>query len=222
MKRSLVVWLVLGAAPLAVAADSNDARGFYFGAGGGASNVSVEDDNDSCCNDCCYDYGNDYESGDAAASLAVYTGYRFTRYVAAEVGYLNAGQPTWNDQFAYVSDLNDFFNNDVDLDLQAAQLSVVGILPFARIWNAYLKAGATYWWADADQHLVRSFDGAIADRSVDDNDVALHIGIGMGVNITPSWQLRLELQSFEIADDILNSSNNSTLNSVLLELQFEQ
>jgi len=219
--RTAVFLLTLVTAPAALAADANDARGFYFGAGGGASNVTVEDDNNSCCDNCCYYYGTDYQSGDSATSFTAYGGYRFTRYVAVEVGYLNAGTPKWDDQLVYVSDLADLFNNDVDLDLQATQLSVVGILPFARVWNAYLKAGATYWWADADQHLVRTFDGAVFDRSVDDDDVAFHIGLGVGVNVAPAWQLRLEFQSFDIADDLLNTSNNSTLDSVLLELQFE-
>ena len=205
---------------LAVAspASADPPLGIYFGGGVGWSNVTVEDDDD-----CCYyydDYGYDYDEGDEDTGFSAHVGYRFLPYFAAEIGYVDAGTPQWDARYVYVPDLDDVFDTSVDLEIQAAQLSGLGILPFGRIWEVYARAGVAYWWADADQRLVRTFDGALFERAIDDEGATFLFGIGIGVSPTPAWHMRLEFQSFAIEEDLLAVNDDSTLDSILIEAQF--
>jgi opacity protein-like surface antigen len=219
--KSALIGLLATAYAAGAAAQAGDVTGFYFGAGVGASNVSVEDDHNNHNNDCCYyDYGYDYNTGEEATAFSLHTGYRFGPYLAVEIGYLDAGKPEWDDHNVFIPELNGFYSNHVKLDLQAAELSVLGILPFGGIWEAYVKAGGAYWWADADQRVVSNFDGSVLGRKIDDDNLDFLFALGFGVSFSPQWHVRLEYQTFNIQDQLLNTNNNSTLDSVLLELQF--
>ncbi|HTO56451.1 MAG TPA: outer membrane beta-barrel protein, partial [Pseudomonadales bacterium] len=82
--------------------------GFYVGAGVGSSNVSVTDWNDNNNNnDCCNYY---YQDGNADTAGSVHVGYRILPYLAVEVGYLDSGQPQWDENGVYIRELGDFFN----------------------------------------------------------------------------------------------------------------
>jgi len=209
------LWLLCG--PAFAAGGPVATTGFYLGGGAGASYTTVEEGHycyyyydDSC---------NDYSTGDEDTAFTVHTGYRIGPYFAIEAGYLNAGAPEWSEGFVYVPEFDDIFDNFVELNLEAAQLSVVGILPFAGQWEVYAKAGASYWWADADQALIRTIDGDLVERRIDDEDTEFLIAIGIGFSFTPQWHLRAEFQSFGIEDDLLNTDNDATLDSVVVELQ---
>src|SRR4029077_174428 len=161
----LVALVGYTAAPTAVA---QDVRGFYLGGGVGATYLTVFDFNNNNNNDCCdYDYDYNYESSDAYTSFTAFVGYRFGRYVAAEVGYFHVDNPEWDENFTFVGDLNDVFASRVELDYESAQVSMLGILPFGRIWEGYVRAGASFSHSQADQHLIRALDGVLFDRSVD-------------------------------------------------------
>jgi opacity protein-like surface antigen len=208
---------LIALAALASPAGAQAPLGPYIGAGIGASNVSVEAYEDD---DCCYYYGYEYDQGEEDLAFTVHAGWRLHPYVAIEAGYLDAGEPEWNERFVYVPDLDDVFDTDVVLDLKAGQLSILGILPFGDVWEIYVRAGAAYWWADADQLLVRDFDGAVVERAVNDEGTTFLIGLGFGVSPTPAWRLRLEFQSFSIEEDLLAANDDSTLDTILLETQF--
>lgn len=190
--------------------------GPYIGVGVGVSNVIVEEDDD----DCCYYYDYEYDEGEEDVGFSVHSGWRFHPYLAVEIGYLDAGEPQWDDGFVYVRELDDVFDTWVNLDLQAAQVSALGILPFSDFWEVYGRLGVAYWWADADQLLVRTFDGAVFEQTVDDEGTTFLIGIGFGVSPTRAWHLRLEFQSFWIEEDLLVVDEDSTLNTILFETQF--
>jgi opacity protein-like surface antigen len=191
--------------------------GFYLGGGVGVANVSVESNDGDCCY--YYDDYDDYEDGEEDTGFAAHVGFRFNRYVAAELGYLDAGTPEWNEAYVYVPELRDVFDTWVDLEMQAAELSVLGILPFAGVWEGYVRGGAAYWWADADQQLWRVFDGARFSRVYDDEGTGFLFGIGVGVSPMPAWHIRLEFQSFTIDEDLLVTDGDSTLDTFLLETQ---
>jgi hypothetical protein len=211
--------LVSFAAPLAAAQDVN---GFYFGAGVGATYLSVFDDNydNNNNNDCCYNYDYNYESSDAYASFSAFVGYRFGRYVAAEVGYFYVDNPEWDENFTYIGELNDVFASRVQLDYESAQVSVLGILPFAHIWEAYMRVGAAFSHSQADQHLIRAFDGALFDRSVDNDETQFLFGIGMGISPTPQWNVRLEVNTVPIDNDVLNTNGDASIDTIKVEVQF--
>lgn len=216
--------LPLGALVIVLAAaapaSAQSAGGFYFGGGAGWTNVSVEDD-DYDYDDCCYyDYYHDYDSGEEDTGFVAHVGYRFGPYIAAELAYLDGGEPHWDHSDVYIADLDEYADTEADLEVEAAQLSVLAILPFANIWEAYGRVGASYWRAESEQTVYPLFDNVYYTRTIDDEGTSFLFGIGIGVSPTPAWHLRLEYQSFPIEEELLVSRGDTTVDTFLLELQF--
>ena len=187
-------------------------RGFYGGVGFGDAEPTSWD------NDYWY---SDVDSGDGDTSLSVFAGYRFNRYLAAEVGWFDAGTMGWDQSLVYVPDLLDVYNTDVALEVTAVNATVLGILPFARVWEAYIRGGAAFYNADADQRLTPSFGGATVERSVDDSGADLLIGIGIGVTLFQRAHVRLEFQSFFIDEDLIAvEDDTASVDTLLLDVQY--
>lgn len=213
------VLLALVGVATAPFATAQDPGGFYLGGGVGATYLSVFDDNNN--DDCCYYYDNyDYESSDAYASFTAFVGYRFGRYVAAEVGYFYVDNPEWDENFTFIGDLNDVFASRVKLDYESAQVSVLGILPFAHIWEVYVRGSAAFSHSQADQHLIRASDGALFDRSVDNDETQFLFGIGAGISPTPAWHFRVELTTVPIDNDAINTNGDASIDGIKVEVQF--
>ena len=70
-------------------------RGFYVGAGGAYSNVSVLVDQGDCYDGCYWGDYYDYDEGDGDFGYTLHAGWRFHQYVALEVSYLDAGPIGW-------------------------------------------------------------------------------------------------------------------------------
>jgi len=217
--RPLHIALFVAAACAAAHASADAQPGFYLGAGIGSSNVSVTDWNDNDHNnDCCNYY---YQDGDADTAVSAHVGYRFMPYLAVEVGYLDSGQPQWNENAVYIGELGDFFNLSVDLKkLEATEVSALAILPFASIWEVYVRAGAAYWSAHADQIAIGTFSGALFRRSVNKDDVGFLFGFGVGATPVPQWHFRLEFQTYSIDNDLLGGYGNASTDTVLFEAQY--
>jgi hypothetical protein len=197
-------------------------QGFYVGGGGSYSNVSVEV-NEGCFDYDCYWWGDyyDYDEGDGAYSYAVHAGYRFNQFVAAEANYFDTGTIRWEENLVYIPECQDYCNNHVEFTAQVAQLSVLGILPFAQRWEGYLRLGTSFWNGESRQRLDDPFSPAvIVAREVDDSGVGILFGLGIGVRLAQAWHARLDFQFFTIDEDVLNASDDTTLDSVLLELQY--
>jgi len=217
-KFPVLLAIALGLSSVPAAAEAP--LGFYVGGGVGWAQVSVEDDDYHNYN-CCYYYGPyDYDQGEEDTGFALHAGYRFNPWIAAELAYLDAGNPEWDERYVYVSDLDDVFDTLVELDLQSIQLSGLGILPFADIWEVYLRAGIAYWTADAEQRLIGGVDGDVYVRDVDDDGTNFLIGLGLGVSPAPSWQVRVEYQSYWLDEDLLLVNGDTSLDTLLLELQY--
>jgi opacity protein-like surface antigen len=211
--RYLAAVLILS--PLGAGAQSEPSdpvQGFYAGAGiGDAEPTSWDTD---------YWYS-DIDSGDSDTSLSVFAGYRFNRYLAAEVGWFEGGTMGWDQTLVYVPDLLDVYNTDVDLEVTAVNASAIGILPFARIWEVYLRGGLAYYDADAQQRLTPSFGGVTVERGVDDSSVDLLFGFGVGVTLFERAHVRLEFQSFFIDEDLLAvEEDTASVDTILLDVQY--
>lgn len=214
--RGVVAIAVLLSASVHAAADTP--LGFYVGAGVGWGNVSVEDDDyyHSCCN---Y-YGTDWDDGEEDVGFGAHIGYRFQPYFAAELGYLDAGKPEWDHRDVFVPDLGDYADTYISLDVQAAQLSGLAILPFAQAWELYARFGVAYWWADAEQAVYPLFDDVYYARSVDDEGASFLFGIGVGASPAPRWNVRFEFQSFPVDEELLVEDGDTTIDTFLLQIQF--
>lgn len=214
--RTLLVIAALAAASSATAAD---AQGFYFGGGVGAAWLSVYYDN----NDCCYYYYDDNynsDTSDSFASFTAFAGYRFGPYVAAEVGYFYAENPEWDEYFTYIGELNDVFDSFVQLDYESVQVSVLGILPFADIWEVYVRGGASFSQVQGDRNLVRVSDGALFEGTVENDDTEFLFGIGAGVNLTPALHLRMEFNTVPIDNNIINVNDDASIDSFKIEVLY--
>jgi hypothetical protein len=187
--------------------------GFYGGASIGLASMSVEVDDG-------YYYFPGYEDGEEATAVDVHFGYRLTRYIATEFAYFDSA-PEWEDAFVYIPELGDSFDVFVDSDVQAAQFTLLGVLPFARIWEGYIKGGFAYWQGDADQTLIRSSNGEVLRRFVEDSSTDFLFAVGIGANPKPGWHLRLEFQSFGIDRDLVAADGPTTIDSMLFQVHFQ-
>jgi len=213
--------LVIAAFAAASSAIAADAQGVYFGGGVGAVWLSAYNENNNNENYCC-PYYDDYlaDTSDSFGSFTAFTGYRFGPYVAAEVGYFYADNPEWDQNFTYIGELNDVFNSFVQLEYESVQVSVLGMLPFANIWEVYVRGGAEFSQVQADQHLVRIVDGARFDATVDNKDTDFLFGIGAGVSPTPAWHFRVEFTTVPIDDHLLNANGDTSIDSFKIEVLY--
>ena len=204
----------------AAAPDPGSWRGLYVGGGGAYSNVSVEVGQSYCDYDCYWGDYYDYDQGDGGIGYNAHAGARLHRYVAVEVNYLRAGTIGWDKNLVYMPEFNDYYNNRVDLDMQVTGVSVLGIVPFNDLFEIYLRFGAGFWDGESTQRLDQSFGEATVTRSVSDDGTGLLLGVGFGLNLSRSLQLRFDLQTVGIDEDVLNAQEDTSLDSFLFEVQY--
>jgi opacity protein-like surface antigen len=188
-------------------------KGFYAGGGVGSTEPTSYDYEDW--------YYADVESGDSATSGMLFTGYRINKYVAVDAAYIDTDSVGWSESLVYVPELLGVYNTDIDLDIRAWQLSVSGILPFANIFEAYLRGGLAFWDADGTQQFTPSFGGAVVNRSVSDGGTGFLFGIGGSVRVLPRLHLLLEYQVFDVDEDLFATDYDSgTIDTFLLGVQY--
>ena len=146
---ALVAASVFAVSP-AIAQDS----GFYVGAGIGDFGVKVDG----------------FDGSDTG--FKVFGGYRFIKYLAAEVEYLDGGT---------VED------GGLEIDVSGFNLSGVGILPVGEKFSLFAKLGMIFWDADSN---------GFGDDSGED----FSWGVGAGYSFTEQFGMQLEYQGFEIED----------------------
>jgi Outer membrane protein beta-barrel domain len=186
-------------------------RGFYLGAGGAYSNVSVlvgEGD--------CYDG----DEGDGDFGYTLHAGWRFHRYGALEVSYLDAGPIGWDQNLVYMPEFNDYYNNRIEYSAKVTEVTVLGVLPFGEIFEVYAKLGAAFSEGESAQRLDQSFGDQVVTRSVSDNGTDVAWGLGVGVTFAKVFHVRLGFESVGIDEDVLNTRSDTTLDSFYLEGQF--
>ena len=216
----------LAAALLAHAARAQEApedwRGLYVGGGGMYSTVSVEVDSDDACHGDCDWWGDysAYDQGDGDYGWSLHLGWRLHRYFALEAGYLETGTIRWDEDLVYMPEFDDFYNNRVDFSAQVAEISALGILPFLNAWEIYLRLGAGLWDGTSQQRLDESFGPAVVTRRIDDSGTGFLGGVGIGVTLARALHLRFEVQSVTIDEDVLSARNDSSIESLLFEMQY--
>jgi hypothetical protein len=195
-------------------------RGYYLGGGGSYSNVSVKVGDGGCYDDCYWGDYYDYDQGDGDIGYSVHAGLRVHRYVALEVSYLDPGTIRWEKNLVYMPEFNDYYNNRVDFAAQVTEVSVLGIFPFEGGWEIYLRLGAGFWDGQSTQRLDQSFGEKVITRDVNDSGTDLLLGVGVGVTVAKGLHVRLDLQTVGIDEDVLNAQDDTSLDSILLEVQY--
>jgi OOP family OmpA-OmpF porin len=119
------------------------------------------------------DFGVDVGGFDGSdTGFKVFGGYRFIKYFAAELEYLDGGT---------VED------GGLELDVSGFNVSAVGILPVGGNFDVFAKLGMIFWDADTN---------GFGDDSGED----FSWGIGAGYGFTDQFGMQLEYQGFEIED----------------------
>ena len=197
-----------------------DSSGFYLGAGGAWSTVSVEIagyyDDDYCgLWGCSY-----YKDGDGGYGYTAHAGYRFMPYLAAEVNYVDPGLIRYNQGQVIVEGFPGVYKGKASLDITAWEVSLLGILPFADWWEVYLRAGVGFWQGENDQRLISTSDGSVLNGRNDADGTDFLFGLGLGFVPTPDWAFRLEFQTLTIDGEVLYTKKDASLDSVLFEVEY--
>ena len=174
------------------------------------------------CYDGCYwgDYY-DYDEGDGDFGYTLHAGWRFHQYGALEVSYLDAGPIGWDQDLVYMPEFNDYYNNRIEYSAKVTEVTVLGILPFGEACSRSTRSSAPRsareraCSASTSRSATRS-----SSRSVSDNGTDVVWGLGVGVTFAQVFHVRLGFESVGIDEDVLNTRNDTTLDSFLLEGQF--
>lgn len=173
MKSAVLIAIAILAAPsLAVAAEER----WYVGAGALESDLGFE------------------VLDESATGWKVFGGYRFTRSIAAEAGYLDTG-----DAEATIE------GTDVTLNASGTHVSVVASWPIGERFALHARAGIINWEAE-----LTLDDGETSETS-DASGQDLYWGAGATFNFAERFGVRLEYEVPEIEDVDVSSISLSVL-----------
>ena len=164
-----------------------------------------------------------WEQGDVHNGIAFRGGVRLREHLALELGVLEANNLDWWEYGIPTVNPPTFYDSRTSFDLEAEQVSVLGIWRFARIWDVFVKGGLVHYHADGAQTL---FDGvsstALQVRPIGKSAADAAIGFGVGVDVGPNWHIRTEWQTFTVANDMLSVQYGdwSTLDTFALGIDY--
>ena len=148
-----------------------------------------------------------WEVGGEQPGLSAYGGLRVNKHFSVEFGAMHAADLEWSEYSVTVPGLPPGYNARTTFDATALQASAVGILPFATIFEAYLKAGLAAYRVSGQQTL-EAWDGASLSRSVRSSGMDLLLGAGLGATVAQSWHIKVEYQYFGIDRDFLGVADD--------------
>jgi hypothetical protein len=141
---------------------------------------------------------------DSDLGWGLQVGYRFNRYVAAEVGYVDLGKGLY-EAILSVDDGVETFPVEVSSRFVSSgpTAAVLGMLPIGERFDVHAKAGV--YFADTRfRARVRDveFDENILHEEVHAGEQEVFLGLGGAWNISDNYSLRFEYQRFlDIGDD---------------------
>jgi hypothetical protein len=191
------------------AAAAEPAMGWYLGASGGSAKHDVSKGGAQDSIAVGFDLGGlgggivsvprtSLETDEDSTGWRGLAGYRFNRYLAAELEYLDFGTSNIHETFV-VEDLLPFpappltIENDFTTDVSGPALSALGILPVGERFELLLRVGVLF--ADSK---VRTGHGELAFSAFPDSatygDRVLIGGVGVDWNFAGRWSARLEYE----------------------------
>ncbi|HKU14453.1 MAG TPA: outer membrane beta-barrel protein [Steroidobacteraceae bacterium] len=215
---------------LAGTAAADSETGFYFGLTGGTTSVDLGSKQD-------YDttlapaaalfvlangfdvVGIESSLDDSDLGWQLQIGYRFNRYVAAEVGYVDLGEAKYEAIITADDGVATFpVEASVRFMSSGPTAAVVGMLPLGERFDVHAKAGILF----ADTRLrsrVRDVDFAdnVLHSEVHAGEKEMFLGIGGAWNIGENYSVRLEYQRFL---DVGEDDSESDVDMVGLSLLF--
>lgn len=209
-----VIALAVAAFLFAETGDAQPRDGWFAGIAAGNSHVEVYRDS-------WFGWGT-WEEGPSDPASLLFAGYRLNEHIAFDVGYLRAGSLEWREDNAVVTGLPGIYDTQTVMDTSAIQLSALGILPFARIWEVYLRGGVSWYAIDAFQEATDRYAGQEFVRSLTMDDRGYLLGIGIGAAIVERWHVWMEYQFFDIDHELVNvdETDSATVDTVILGVDY--
>jgi hypothetical protein len=215
-QRRIAAVLAVACGMIAANAASAETTGWYFGLTGGATSVdtsgSKQDRDEAVAIPIAmalesegFDVlGIESSLDDSDIGWGLHVGYRFNRYVAAEIGYVDLGEALYEAILA-VDDGVETFPLEVSSRFASSgpTAAVLGMLPIGERFDVHAKAGL--YFADTRfRARVRDveFDQNILHDEIHAGEREVFLGVGGAWNISDSYSLRFEYQRFlDVGDD---------------------
>lgn len=177
MKKLIaILFLFTASATSAFAAD----QGWYIGLDAGQSNTNTIP-----------------LSTSTGTAVDIVGGYQFTKYVGAEVTYMDLGSPTL--ALGQVG-------GGVSAKIDGYTLRAVGTYPFNDMWSIFGKLGAAH----------TKFGGNVGKTK---NDVTY--GVGGQYNFTPNWGVNVQYNVYSVEGPApLNQKANSNVATIGVQYKF--
>jgi OOP family OmpA-OmpF porin len=145
---------------------ADDGKGGYVGIGAGEAKTEIDEFIDE--NDTAY---------------KIFGGWSFNRYIAAEVGYFDGGNPT-----------STVGTQRLQVDADGFYAAAIGSLPLGDRFSLFARLGYAFYEATASLQAP----GIALSESDEDED--LLYGIGATAQFTDAFGVRLELESIDVSD----------------------
>jgi hypothetical protein len=172
MKTILVLLILAG---LAGTVSADEEKGFYAGAGVGQFNVQADDIDD---------IGPIVSEFDSeSTSFKIFGGWRFNRFLAAEVDYIDFGSLD-----------DDIGGSTVDVELSGLAPFVTGTLTLGPV-ELFAKLGYLFYDLEVDVA-----DGDFIAESGSDEDLVY--GVGAGIILFDRLQTRLEYEIVDVSETL--------------------
>lgn len=211
-----------------------DEAGWYFGLSGGLTSADIsKNDFDSTfvdlfsaavlevTGDAPDAVFVDSELDDSDKGWGIHVGYRFGRYVAAEVGYLDLGQFDYVNQVQLqVTGTPFIFNSDVRVQVNGPFASVLGMFPINESFDVHVRGGILL--SDTRSRLRSvavepDVPESFQSLEIKDSDKDFFAGIGATWNINASYSLRVEYQHFlDVGGDDTGETDVDLISAALL------
>jgi len=141
---------------------------------------------------------------DKDAYGAVAIGYRFTQYLAAEVGWTYLGAQTYTANFSSGANQYEYKSR---LVLEGVTAATVGILPIGKRFELRGRGGLFF----SNAVLNRDITGPLqaVNESFNETSTELFVSVGAAYKFTPKFSIFLSAHHFNKvgADDIIAESN---------------
>lgn len=209
-KQTMVsVAMGLALATCATTTWAAEGGGFYFGVTGGQAEVDLsQDELDAVVIDSFDFAGAPVVSGtssleDSDTSLSLFGGYRFSQYVAVEVGYVDFGTAEYRstgtvDPIGPVGVQPATYS--ADFEVKGFTAAAIGVLPINQMFDVHARLGVLF--ADTEITQTASISGARASDSFSANSQDFFYGLGAGLHLGPHWSFSLDWQQFkDVGDD---------------------
>lgn len=150
----------------------------------------------------------DVDEVDTGFSATV--GYRMSRYLAAELSYVDFGEYAITEQYSFGS-------TKYELGVRGPSLALLGSLPLGEQWELFVRGGVLF--ADQEMTLKTSSSGPTANGGRDFSDEVIIAGAGVQWSFAQRWAARLE---YQVTDDMrYDNTGESSIDQASLSVLFK-